>query len=81
MLNALHAIAGVSVRLSFCVRLSGLYLRAGCLRLFVCGVNKRRLNLTVEALSIDKAGIDMGTNKKARTGLAHGLGLFVLFIG
>jgi hypothetical protein len=80
VLNALHAIAGVSVRLSFCVRLC-LYLRAGCLRLFVCGVNKRRLNLTVDALSIDKAGIDMGTNKKARTGLAHGLGLFVLFIG
>ena len=47
----------------------------------MCGVNKRRLNLTVEALSIDKAGIDMGTNKKARTGLAHGLGLFVLFVG
>ena len=52
-----------------------------CAGLFVCGVNKRRLYLTVDALSIDKAGIDMGTNKKARTGLAHGLGLFVLFVG
>ena len=80
MLNALHAIAG-ALPACFLRAVVRLVSACGCLRLFVCGVNKRRLNLTVEALSIDKAGIDMGTNKKARTGLAHGLGLFVLFVG